>query len=421
MADYLPLNGGEVEAAGGSGGRRARLVSLDVFRGLSVALMILVDYAGSHVPSIAHSPWNGLRLADVVMPFFLFIVGLSLALVYKKVSDKISAAYKATLRAIKLFLLGILLQGGYFHGINSLTYGVDVERIRWLGILQRISIGYIIAALCEIWFRNLRQGDRRWRLVKLNHFHWLFALSLSAIYLGLLYGLYVPDWKFKGPESIAAASSSSANYTIYTVKCGVRGNLGPACNSAGMIDRSILGLEHLHTKPVYRNLKECMISGNGDVLESIPSWCLSPFEPEGILSSFSAAVTCIIGLHFGHALINFEDHKDRIFSWLTSSALLISIGLLLTLVGIPINKSLYTTSYMLLTSALAGLVFCALYILVDVYSYRRVLFPLEWMGRHSLSIFVVVASNLGVIAIQGFYKASPENNIVHWITHLVGT
>ncbi|XP_068640776.1 uncharacterized protein [Aristolochia californica] len=350
--------------------------------------------------------------------FVYFICGCLEKLV--KVSNKISATYKATLRAAKLFLLGILLQGGYFHGINSLTYGVDVERIRWLGILQRISIGYVIAALCEIWFPNLRQGDRRLGPFKLSHFHWLIALSLSTIYLGILYGLYVPDWKFKGPQSIPSVSSSSGNFTIYTVKCGVRGDLGPACNSAGMIDRYILGVGHLHTKPVYTNLKECVISSYGDVFESVPSWCLAPFEPEGILSSLSAAVTCIIGLHFGHALMNFEDHKDRVFHWLTSSASLISIGLLLTLIGIPLNKSLYTTSYMLLTSASAGFVFCALYLLVDIWGFRRLFFPLEWMGRHSLSIFVIVASNIGVIAIQGFYKTYPENNIVHWVTHLVG-
>ncbi|KAK3003601.1 hypothetical protein RJ639_019847 [Escallonia herrerae] len=64
----------------------ARLVSLDVFRGLTVALMILVDDAGGIVPAINHSPWNGLTLADFVMPFFLFIVGVSLGLANKRIA-----------------------------------------------------------------------------------------------------------------------------------------------------------------------------------------------------------------------------------------------------------------------------------------------------------------------------------------------
>ncbi|KAL5066537.1 hypothetical protein RYX36_028274, partial [Vicia faba] len=102
--------------------RLPRVASVDVFRGLSVFLMIFVDYGGSIFPVISHVPWNGIHLADLVMPFFLFLVGISLALLYK-------------------------------------------------------------------------------------------------------------------------------------VNCSVRGDLGPACNSAGMIDRYILGLDHLYKKPVYRNLK----------------------------------------------------------------------------------------------------------------------------------------------------------------------
>ncbi|CAL0316990.1 unnamed protein product [Lupinus luteus] len=79
--------------------------------------------------------------------------------------------------------------------------------------------------------------------------------------------------------------------------------------------------------------------------------------------------------------------------------------------GIPINKSLYTISYMLLTSATSGLTFIALYVLVDVYGHRRLTSVLEWMGKHAMSIFVLVSSNLAVIAIQGFYWTKPENNI----------
>jgi heparan-alpha-glucosaminide N-acetyltransferase len=70
---------------------------------------------------------------------------------------------------------------------------------------------------------------------------------------------------------------------------------------------------------------------------------------------------------------------------------------------------------MLITSASAGITFCAFYLLVDVYGYRRLTSVLEWMGLHSLSIFVLITSNLAVIAIQGFYLTAPQNNIVHWI------
>lgn len=390
--------------------RSCRVASLDVFRGLCIFLMMLVDYVGSIFPIIAHSPWHGVHLADFVMPFFLFAAGFSLALVYKKVSNRADATQKALLRALKLFFLGVLLQGGYLHGITSLTYGVDVEKIRWMGILQRISIGYIIAALSEIWLPS-----QSWRGMDSNRnyfWQWFTASVLLILHMGLLYGLYVPDWKFEVPSS---ASSSTIGSSIYVVTCSTRGDLGPACNSAGMIDRHVLGLKHLYAKPVYKNLKECNMSSYGQISDSLPPWCLAPFDPEGILSSLTAAVACIIGLMYGHKLVEFEDHKERVCYWSIYSVSFLVLGLFLALVGIPLNKSLYTFSYMLVTSATAGITFSLLYILVDVYGYRFLVSPLEWMGKHSLAIFILITSNIVVIAIQGFYWEDPENNIVHWI------
>ncbi|RXH97667.1 hypothetical protein DVH24_009992 [Malus domestica] len=395
MADYSPLLTA-YDGPGTASPKPPRVASLDVFRGLCVFLMMLVDYGGSILPIIAHSPWNGLHLADFVMPFFLFIAGVSLALVYKRVTNRVEATWKAVFKAVKLFLLGVLLQGGYFHGVASLTYGVDIERIRWFGILQRIAIGYIAAALCEIWLSRQTLGEVGF--FRTYYWHWCVIFSLSAIYAGLLY-----DWEFKAstPSSLPPSNAT----TTYVVKCSERGDLGPACNSARMIDRYILGFDHLYLKPVYRNLKECNVSADGRVPESSPSWCHTPFDPE-------AAVTCIIGLQYGHILAHIQDHKERLNIWFFSSVLMFVLGLFLAFIGIPVNKSLYTISYMLITSASAGITFCALYLLVDVYGYRCMTYVLEWMGIHSLTIFVVVTSNLAVIAIQGFYLADPQNNIL---------
>ncbi|KAJ6692912.1 hypothetical protein OIU79_014612 [Salix purpurea] len=314
MADLLHKPLLDIEEQPRTSKKPPRAASLDVFRGLCVLLMMLVDYGGAIIPIIAHSPWNGLHLADSVMPFFLFIAGVSLAIVYKKVPNRIEATWKAVLRAIKLFLLGVVIQGGYFHGINSLTYGVDMKRIRWLGILQKISVGYLVAALCEIW---------------------LFMSSTER-------------------------SMLSQEVLLARVKCSLRGDLGPACNSAGMIDRYVLGIDHLYKKPVYRNLK---------------------------------------------------DHKGRMENWTLFSFSLHVVGLLLAVIGDPVNKSLYTISYTLITSASAGITYSALYLLVDVCGYRCLTFGLELMGKHSLIIFVLVTSNSAVISTQGFYWAAPENNM----------
>lgn len=414
MAETEPLlasnDGGEVvpaehESEATQTKTSSRVVSLDVFRGLCVFLMMLVDYAGSIFPSIAHSPWNGVRLADFVMPFFLFVVGVSLAIVNKIVVDRTGTTLKVVIRTLKLFILGIFLQGGYLHGITGLTYGVDIERIRWMGILQRIAVGYIIAALCEIWLPC--QGMKRVCLSRNYIWQWCIMFLLSAIYCGLLYGLYVPDWQF--------SVSQSTGRTNYEVKCSVRGDLGPACNSAGMIDRYILGIDHLYAKPVYRNMKECNGSNSDTVSESMPSWCHAPFDPEGIVSSLTAAATSIIGLQYGHILVQFQDHKGRLYSWSILSLSLLAVGLFLDVVGMPLNKSLYTISYMLVTSAAAGITFCLLYLLVDIYGWRRLMFILEWMGKHSLTIFILITSNIAVILLQGFYWRDPHNNIVRWV------
>ncbi|KAH0460989.1 hypothetical protein IEQ34_008564 [Dendrobium chrysotoxum] len=149
-----------------------RLASLDVFRGLTVALMILVDDAGGAFPVINHAPWFGVTIADFVMPFFLFGVGVSIALAYRKATNKLTATRKIIMRTIKLFLLGVLLQGGYFHGRNHWTYGVDIDHIRWLGVLQRISAGYFLAAMSEIWLTSNLAVDSPMSFMKKYYIQW---------------------------------------------------------------------------------------------------------------------------------------------------------------------------------------------------------------------------------------------------------
>lgn len=109
---------------------KTRVATLDVFRGLTIAVMILVDDAGGKWPQINHSPWNGCTLADFVMPFFLFIVGVAIALSFKRITEMAPAIKKVIVRTLKLLFWGILLQGGYSHAPDDLSYGVNMKRIR---------------------------------------------------------------------------------------------------------------------------------------------------------------------------------------------------------------------------------------------------------------------------------------------------
>ncbi|KAI3916904.1 hypothetical protein MKW98_014365 [Papaver atlanticum] len=392
-----------------SGGalKSRRLVSLDVFRGLTVALMVLVDDAGGIFPAINHSPWNGVTLADFVMPFFLFIVGVALGLTYKKVPCRVDATKKAILRALKLLIFGLVLQGGYLHGINNLTYGVDIQRIRWTGTLQRIAIAYLLTAVCEIWLKcdDVVKSERS--LLKKYQFQWIFVLVLTVTYTALMHGLYVPDWEYQSPSENSS----------FSVKCGVRGDTGPACNVVGMIDRKLLGIQHLYKRPTYARTTECSINSPdyGPLPPNAPSWCQAPFDPEGILSSVMAIVTCMIGLHFGHIIVRFNDHKDRMMSWMVPAAGLVVVGFILDFCGMHVNKALYSLSYTCVTVGAAGILFVGIYVMVDVFGFRKPTLVFEWMGMHALMIYIFAACNVLPVLLQGFYWKKPENNILRLI------
>jgi heparan-alpha-glucosaminide N-acetyltransferase len=397
--------------------QKQRIVSLDVFRGITVALMILVDNAGGILPAINHSPWNGSTLADFVMPFFLFIVGISLALTYKQLACRGVATRKAILRASKLLTLGIFLQGGFIHRVNDLTYGVDIKYMRWMGILQRIAIAYLVAALCEIWLKgddnniiNVNSGSS---LLRKYRFQWALALLLTTLYLSLSYGLYVPDWDFQVPIN----GNSSSAPKLFTVKCGVRGDTGPACNAVGMIDRKILGIRHLYGRPVYARTQQCSINSPdyGPSPSDAPSWCQAPFDPEGLLSSVMAIVTCLFGLHYGHIIVHYKDHRDRMVHWMITTSCLIFLGFALDSCGMHFNKPLYSFSYTCFTAGIAGILFAGIYFMVDVCGYRRPTVVMEWMGVHALMIYILAACNVVPLLLLGFYWGEPHSNFLRLI------
>ncbi|KAL5538398.1 hypothetical protein UlMin_043897 [Ulmus minor] len=118
-------------------------------------------------------------------------------------------------------------------------------KVRQFGV--RIAIAYLVAALCEIWLRGDNNVNSGSSLLKNYRFQWAVALILSSIYLALLYGLKVPDWEYHIPIE----NSTSPASTSFLVKCGVRGDTRLACNDVGMIDRKILGIQHLYRKTVY--------------------------------------------------------------------------------------------------------------------------------------------------------------------------
>ncbi|CAL4902850.1 unnamed protein product [Urochloa decumbens] len=332
----------------------------------------------------------------------------------QKIPNKTAATKKAAVRAIKLFILGVILQGGYIHGRHKLTYGVDLDQIRWLGVLQRIAIGYFLAAISEIWLINNNLVDSHISFVKKYFMEWIMAMLITVLYVALVFGLYVSNWEFKVKVNNSTLSSPSNLVKMKTIHCGVRGSLGPPCNAVGLVDRVLLGANHLYKNPVYKRTKECSINSPdyGPLPPNAPDWCLAPFDPEGLLSSLMAAVTCFVGLHFGHVLIHCKNHSQRMLFWLLASTVLTISAFLLQLLGMPFSKPLYTVSYMLLTAGVSGFLLLLLYYIVDVIHIKKPFILFQWMGMNALIVYVLAACELFPTLIQGFYWRSPENNLV---------
>lgn len=105
-----------------------------------------------------------------------------------------------------------------------------------------------------------------------------------------------------------------------TVKCGMRGHLGPACNAVGYVDRQVWGINHIYTGPAWIRLKACTLSSppsSGTLRDDAPTWCLGPFEPEGLLSTISSILSGTIDIHYGHILIHFKGHAERLKQWVS--------------------------------------------------------------------------------------------------------
>jgi len=311
---------------------KQRLQSLDAFRGITIAGMILVNNPGSwsHVYApLLHAEWNGWTPTDLIFPFFLFIVGVAIPFALTKYLDGRSKRYiywKIVRRTLVLFGLGLFLAG--FPRFN-------LETIRIPGVLQRIAVVYFFAALIFLY--------TRWRTQA------IIGGGLLLLYWALMTLVPVPGY---GP-----------------------GNLTPEGNLAAYIDRALLS-GHL--------------------------W-KDTWDPEGILSTIPAIATALAGVLTGHWLRSGRDRRE-IAGWMFVAGWIAIIVGLFWGIFFPINKNLWTSSYVVFTAgaALQFLGFC--YWLIDVAGYRRWAKPAIVYGVNALAVFVLsglVARLLILIKVPG--------------------
>jgi predicted acyltransferase len=295
--------------------KQSRLRSLDVFRGVTVAAMILVNNPGSWssvYPPLLHAEWNGCTPTDLIFPFFLFIVGVSIHFSYQhKIQEGLSSSLmlKIVKRALLIFFIGFLL---------NLIPKFDFEAVRIPGVLQRIGIVFFVASILYLktsWITQLRVG-----------------ISLLILYYILM--IYFSDVPTLEPET----------------------------NPAAALDRFFL---------------------SGHLWVQSKTW-----DPEGILSTLPAIVTAIIGMLAGQTFSKIEEPAERTTWLFLIGAILIALGLAWGLV-FPINKSLWTSSYVLYTGGIAMQFLAVCYWLIDVKGYGRYSKVFEYFGTNALFVFVL--------------------------------
>lgn len=305
--------------------KRERFLSLDVFRGMTVALMILVNNPGTwdHIyEPLDHAPWVGCTFADLVFPFFLFAVGNALAFVMPGLENAGTPVFlkKVIKRSLIIFLIGLGLNWLPFFkwdDNNQLVFKIW-ENVRIMGVLQRIAIVYLLASLV-VYFFKLRG-----------------ALITSAIIL-LAY------------TGVCVYSHAHIHENLFGAN----------------VDRAILGESHM--------LKELD----------------RPFDPEGLATSFAPIVQVIFGYLAGWFIQRKGKNMQMIKQLFLYGLAFFALGAAWHLVS-PISKKVWTSSYVVFTTGLAGMLISAFIYLIEMKNIHGFLTRFfEAFGKNPLFIFVL--------------------------------
>ena len=322
---------------------RPRLASLDVFRGLTVSAMILVNNPGSWdsvYPPLRHAEWNGCTPADLVFPFFLYIVGVSLAFSCQKRRDRGDSRAEimghALWRSLALIGLGLLCNGLFF---------LPWDQVRIPGVLQRIGVVYGLTLLLVL------TTTRRLR---------------GAITVALLGGYWLA-------------------MTLLPLPGHGAGDLTPAGNLASRIDCHLLH-GHMWTP---RGDPEGFLS----TLPAIATALLGTFAGDWLLFRRANPAPGLSAQHPPAA--GSRPHK-LLIKLLFTGAVILLLGLSWGRI-FPLNKTLWTSSFAFFTAGWATLLLAFCYWLVDVKGWGLPLRPFESMGRNPLAIYV--AAQLGSISV----------------------
>jgi predicted acyltransferase len=292
--------------------------SLDVFRGATIAAMILINNPGNWnavFPPLLHANWNGCTAADVVFPFFVFIMGYAMPFAFERHRGRISDAgfaVRVFRRGLTLVALGLVL--------NAVVAAPHFAAIRVPGVLQRLGLAYIGAAFLVRYTSARTQGAVAALLMLV---HW--ALMTLVPFAGYPAGTLTPDH-----------------------------------NLAGYIDTRIFGIHTLTASS----------------------------DPEGLLATLPTVATALLGSLVGQWLQRQTNPLRRCYGLAVGGVVAGSVGYAWSFMW-PLNKSLWSGSYALVTVGLAALTLSICFYVVDVKGSREWARPLVWLGVNPLAVYAL--------------------------------
>lgn len=322
-----------------------RLISLDVFRGLTIALMIVVNNPGSWkfvYPPLLHSKWNGCTPTDLVFPFFMFIVGSAMWYSYKKFNYTLTRnlVLKILRRTLLIYLIGFL--------INVYTsFSLDLSKIRIMGVLARIALGYGFASFIVLGL----------------HLKWVKILT-GLILLGYWAILVI----FGGDTPFSLEG-----------------------NFARTFDIAVLGLNHI---PLFQGVK---------------------FDQTGLLSTLPSIANILFGYLAGRLIDKSEIKTDAVKKLILYgiAGIVLAIGWNLIL---PINKPLWTSSFVLYTCGFASVFLGIIFWIIDIKNFTRWTNPFKVFGMNPIFIYGLaefIAITLYLVVIHP--KNGEDVSISSWI------
>lgn len=332
-----------------------RFTALDVFRGMTVCLMIIVNTPGNGDTTwspLNHAKWHGFTPTDLVFPSFLFAVGNAMSFVMEKweTLPQSQVVWKILKRTFIIFLLGYLMYWFPFvkWGEGGRLVAFPVEDTRVFGVLQRIALCYGIAALLIYYLKPKA------------------ALIISIILL-LLYWI------------LLFAFGDSAD------PLSMQGNLG------SVIDRWLLNEKHLY-------------HGEGVA-----------FDPEGLLSTMPAVANVVAGYIVGKFIQEKGNTYEGLTKLLLAGSFLLFAAYCVNL-GFPINKKLWTSSFVLHTVGLDCIIIAIIIYIINFKQQTKWTYFFEVFGRNPL--FIYLLSEVGAILLW-FFKADADTPLYSWMYNTI--